>query len=143
MKATLEYDLPDEQDEFEKAVNGGKYAYIIWELDHFLRAKTKYAPDSMPDEVHKAYEGYKRQAAFATNRKRLINMREQFMRIAMARLRRAYPFKPQRRAVAAKMWTEHLERYAMREWMRTEQELNNRMDIIGQNGNTGEHYEKG
>jgi negative regulator of sigma E activity len=61
----------------------------------------------------------------------------------MARLRRAYPFKSQRRAVAAKMWTEHLERYAMREWMRTEQELNNRMDIIGQNGNTGEHYEKG
>ena len=57
MKATLEYDLPDEQDEFEKAVNGAKYAYIIWELDHFLRAKTKYAPDSMPDEVHKAYEG--------------------------------------------------------------------------------------
>jgi hypothetical protein len=39
MKATLEYDLPDEQDEFEKAVNGGKYAYIIWELDQFLRAR--------------------------------------------------------------------------------------------------------
>ena len=56
MKATLEYNLPDEQDEFEKAVNGGKYAYIIWEIDHFLRANTKYAPDSMPDEVHKAYE---------------------------------------------------------------------------------------
>jgi hypothetical protein len=91
MKATLEYDLPDEQDEFEKAVNGGKYAYIIWELDHFLRAKTKYAPDSMPDEVHKAYEGYKRQTTFATNRKRLIDMREQFMRIAMARLRKSLP----------------------------------------------------
>ena len=56
MIATLKYTLPDEQDEFEKAVNGGKYAYIIWELDHFLRANTKYAPDSMPDEVHKAYE---------------------------------------------------------------------------------------
>jgi hypothetical protein len=28
-------------------------------------------------------------------------MREQFMRIAMARLRSTYPFKPQRRAVAA------------------------------------------
>jgi len=70
-------------------------------------------------------------------------MREQFMRIAMARLRKTYPFKAQRRAVAAKMWTDHLERYAMREWMRTEQELNQRMDIIGQNGNTGEHYEKG
>ena len=56
MKATLEYDLPDEQDEFEKAVNGGKYAYVIWQLDQYLRANTKYAPDSMPDEVHKAYD---------------------------------------------------------------------------------------
>lgn len=81
-------------------------------------------------------------------------MREQFMRIAMARLRSTYPFKPQRRAVAARMWVEYLERYAMREWARNEelkvkqeewstmeQELNQRMDIIGQNGNTGEHYE--
>jgi hypothetical protein len=36
-------------------------------------------------------------------------MREQFMRIAMARLRKSYPFKLQRRAVAAKMWTEHFQ----------------------------------
>ena len=56
MKATLEYDLPDEQEEFEKAINGGKYAYVIWQLDQHLRANTKYAPDSMPDEVYKAYE---------------------------------------------------------------------------------------
>ena len=56
MKATLEYDLPDEQEEFEKAVNGGRYAYVIWQLDQYLRANTKYAPDSMPDEVYKAYE---------------------------------------------------------------------------------------
>ena len=90
-------------------------------------------------------------------------MRDQFMRIAMARLRKTYPFKPQRRAVAAKMWTEHLERYAMRDWARNEElkvkqeqcqaharqqewaeqeeELNKRMDIIGRNGNTGEGYE--
>jgi hypothetical protein len=93
-------------------------------------------------------------------------MREQFMRIAMARLRSTYPFKPQRRAVAAKMWAQHLERHGMREWMRLQQEiaqvvfynpceahaaqqeweiqeeeLNKRMDIIGSNGNEGEHYE--
>jgi hypothetical protein len=68
-------------------------------------------------------------------------MRDQFMRIAMARLRSIYPFKPQRQAVAAKMWTKHLERYAMRDWQRNEQQMNERMDIIGQNGNTGEHYE--
>ena len=59
----------------------------------------------------------------------------------MARLRSTYPFKPQRRAVAAKMWSEHLQRHAMREWMRNEEQWNERMDIIGQNGNTGEHYQ--
>jgi len=86
-------------------------------------------------------------------------MRDQFMRIAMARLRKTYPFKPQRRAVAARMWVQYLERMREREreklrqvracamhaeqqeWDLMEEELNKRMDIIGQNGNTGEHYE--
>ena len=35
-------------------------------------------------------------------------MREQFMRIAMARLRSIYRFKPQRRAVAAEMWVRYI-----------------------------------
>jgi hypothetical protein len=59
----------------------------------------------------------------------------------MARLRSIYPFKPQRQAVAAKMWTKHLERSAMKEWQRNEEQWNKRMDIIGSNGNTGEGYE--
>lgn len=37
-------------------------------------------------------------------------MKEQFMRIAMARLKSIYPFKPQRRAIAAKMWVKFLVR---------------------------------
>jgi hypothetical protein len=88
-------------------------------------------------------------------------MREQFMRIAMARLRSTYPFKPQRQAIAARMWVTYLERYAAKQWEREqmrqvracamhaaqqewelmEDELNKRMDIIGTNGNEGEHYE--
>lgn len=32
-------------------------------------------------------------------------MREQFIRIAMARLKKDYPFYPQRIAIAAKMWS--------------------------------------
>jgi hypothetical protein len=40
------------------------------------------------------------------------------MRIAMARLRKTYPFKPQRRAVAAKMWSDYLERKAMKGWFK-------------------------
>lgn len=35
---------------------------------------------------------------------------EQFIRIAMARLKKAYPFIPQRSAIAAKMYTRFLER---------------------------------
>lgn len=37
--------------------------------------------------------------------------REQFMRLAMATLKKRYPFKPQRCAVAAKMWTKYINKY--------------------------------
>ena len=64
----------------------------------------------------------------------------------MARLRSVYPFKPQRSAVAAKMWVRFVERNNTAEkiasWRKEEDALNRRMNIVGQNGNTGEHYEK-
>lgn len=77
-------------------------------------------------------------------------MKDQFMRIAMARLRGIYPFKPQRRAVAAKMWVRFVDKNLAKKsvcanharWQEEEEELNKRMNIIGQNGNTGEHYEE-
>jgi hypothetical protein len=72
-------------------------------------------------------------------------MKEQFMRIAMARLRGVYPFKPQRRAVAAKMWARFTQKKlneGILSWREEEDALNRRMNIVGQNGNTGEHYEK-
>jgi hypothetical protein len=50
-------------------------------------------------------------------------MRDQFIRIAMAQLRPAYPFRPQRSAVAAKMWVRFLERKAMKQWFK-DQEAN-------------------
>lgn len=37
--------------------------------------------------------------------------REQFMRIAMSVLKSRYPFKPQRCALAAKMWVEYINKY--------------------------------
>jgi hypothetical protein len=68
--------------------------------------------------------------------------RDQFIRIAMAQLRALYPFRPQRLAVAAYMWRKYLDRESKREWERREESWNKRIDIIGQNGNTGEHYEE-
>ncbi len=55
MKATLEFNLPDDQTDFEDAVNGQKFRLAIWEFDQHLRAQTKYAPDSMSEDTYKAY----------------------------------------------------------------------------------------
>ena len=44
------------------------------------------------------------------NRADFIDDREQFMRIANARLRSIYRFMPQRIAVAARMYRDHIER---------------------------------
>lgn len=46
MKATLEYNLPDERPEFELAVNGAKMQLILWEMDQWLRVQYKYMPDN-------------------------------------------------------------------------------------------------
>jgi hypothetical protein len=54
--------------------------------------------------------------------------REQFIRIAMARLRNRYPFEPQCRAMASKMYVRWLERKrkVSKRAMRYETILNNR-----------------
>jgi len=54
-KVTIEYTLPDEQSEFEEANNAGKYYSVLWDLDQFLRNKTKYATDDVTKEQLDAY----------------------------------------------------------------------------------------
>jgi hypothetical protein len=56
MKAKLEFSLPDEQHEFNCAVNGRKMYSILWELDQWLRSNVKYSPDSMSEDEIKAYD---------------------------------------------------------------------------------------
>ena len=56
MKATLEFNLPDDQDDFVLATNGLKFWSVLWELDQSLRSKTKYAPDSLPQDKYDAYQ---------------------------------------------------------------------------------------
>ena len=56
MKAKLEFNLPEEEPEFTNAVNGTKWKIAMWDLDQWLRAQTKYAPDSMSDDTYKALE---------------------------------------------------------------------------------------
>lgn len=54
MKAILEFNLPEDQVEFEEAVNGGKWQYVLWKVDQELRSRTKYASDTDHEERVKA-----------------------------------------------------------------------------------------
>ena len=56
MKAILEFNLPDDQSDFELAINGYKWQLVAWELDQWLRSQTKYAPEEMSQEVYDAFE---------------------------------------------------------------------------------------
>ena len=42
MKATLEFNLPEDQDDFNYANNGFKYYMALVEMDEWLRTEYKY-----------------------------------------------------------------------------------------------------
>jgi hypothetical protein len=42
MKATLEFNLPKDQDDFNHATNGFNYYMALVEMDEWLRAEYKY-----------------------------------------------------------------------------------------------------
>ena len=56
MKAILEFNLPEEREHFEDASNGWKWSHAMWQLDQYLRTKTKYASDSdSPEAINALY----------------------------------------------------------------------------------------
>ena len=44
-KATIEFNLPEEQSEFDTANNASKYYSVLWDLDQYLRNFVKYPSD--------------------------------------------------------------------------------------------------
>ena len=56
MKATLEFTLPEEQVEFDCAVDGVKWMSAMWDLDQYLRKKIKYESEGMSEDTFKAFE---------------------------------------------------------------------------------------
>ena len=58
MKATLEFNLPEDHTDFELAVNGAKAQSTLWEFDQWLRSQYKYMSD---EEYSKdKYETYEK-----------------------------------------------------------------------------------
>ena len=55
MRATLEFDLPDEREELESALFDYKAGMVVWEMAQWLRGKVKY--EDLSDEEDRLYEG--------------------------------------------------------------------------------------
>ena len=56
MKATLEFNLPEEQYEFNNAIKGGDWKDVCWDIDQYLRKHIKY-DESLSEEQLRVYEG--------------------------------------------------------------------------------------
>ena len=46
MKANLEYNLPDDQEQFDVASKSMDWAFLVWDIDQFIRNKIKYDQDT-------------------------------------------------------------------------------------------------
>jgi hypothetical protein len=56
MKAILEFNLPEDKEDFDFAVRGLDWSTVCWDMDQWLRKQIKYAPDDMTDDELKAFE---------------------------------------------------------------------------------------
>jgi hypothetical protein len=54
MKAVLEFNLPDDNKDFQAAINGNNYKDAIWDFDQLLRSEMKYK--ELSDETYQAYK---------------------------------------------------------------------------------------
>jgi len=45
MKAVLEFNLPDDKEEFDVSAKAMDWALLVWDIDQFIRNKIKYEQD--------------------------------------------------------------------------------------------------
>ena len=45
MKAILEFNLPEDKEEFDAASKGMDWSILAWDIDQFIRNKIKYEQD--------------------------------------------------------------------------------------------------
>jgi hypothetical protein len=55
MKAVLEFNLPDDQYEYNLANDAWKYKSVLINLNEWLRRKVKYEADTMTEEEYRGY----------------------------------------------------------------------------------------
>jgi hypothetical protein len=55
MKAIIEFNLPEDQEDFDMFNQATKMHNILWEMTQWLRSNTKYAPDNTSEDTIKAF----------------------------------------------------------------------------------------
>jgi hypothetical protein len=71
MKAKLTFNLPEDQSDFNFATQGSDWWMVVWEIDQWLRAQTKYANDDMSEDTYQAYKECREQLTEFINRRNL------------------------------------------------------------------------
>ena len=50
MKVILEFNLPEEQSEYNFATQGSDWYFVVWKMEQWLRQQYKYMPDEEYNE---------------------------------------------------------------------------------------------
>jgi len=56
MKATIEFELPEDIEEYEMANNASKMYMALWDIKQLFRSKLKYNSDGLNDEQLEQWE---------------------------------------------------------------------------------------
>jgi len=56
MKAIIEFELPEDQDQYEIANNASKMYLALWDIKQLFRSKLKYNPDGLNAEQLEQWE---------------------------------------------------------------------------------------
>lgn len=54
MKATLEFNLPEDSHEFQMATQSTDMHSVLWDMDQWLRTNIKYCSDETSEDTYKA-----------------------------------------------------------------------------------------
>ena len=50
VRATLEFNLPEEESEHRACLDGGKWNHVLWEIDQILRSTVKHGENQVECE---------------------------------------------------------------------------------------------
>ena len=56
MKAILEFELPEDRQDFDFATQGSDWWNVCWEMDQWLRGQIKHPAGDMSDDTYEAFK---------------------------------------------------------------------------------------